>query len=81
MVNGFHPSTPHSRSRSSKFRIDSGNRIYSITASWMTSRLVLKWHKNTGLGLSRKTISKMLSGKVVYSNAALTPIYGDGQGG
>ena len=48
------------------------NLTYGIPASWMISGLVLKQREDTGLGISQKLIYTMLSGKVVYSDKALT---------
>ena len=35
------------------FLNESGKSTYSITASWMISGLVLKWLKDTGLGIAK----------------------------
>ena len=51
----------------------SGNIASSMTASWMISGLVLKYRKDTGVGMAQTLISSTLSGKAVYSDSAGPP--------
>ncbi len=64
-------SMPRSCSRSSTFRSESGNRIYSITARRMISGLVLKFLKEAGLVMCKNYATALpRSSKVLLTRPA-----------